>query len=324
METPLVSVIIPCYNHEKYVKEAIESVVQQTYENIELIIINDGSTDNSHKMILGAADVCKDRFKRFRYINKENEGIAKTANVGINLAKGVYISFLASDDIIMSDKIEVLVNEFENLSDNYAVVGGDAQFISGKGNEIYLDEHGVSHLEKKKEFYSSFFAYHTRYRTDFNYKKEFGLYKTFLLGNYIPAMSALIKKQALVNVGLFDEGNFIEDYDIWLKLSKKYKFKYINRSVAYYRLHCNNFSKVSRRKLLVSTAQLFIREKPYCYRNTFKIKWKIGYFNVLLSLLKSEYYTEFFDYFGEINKLDFFVFAMKKIFKYLLKNNGNW
>jgi len=323
MKAPLVSVVMPCYNHEKYVKEAIESIIQQTYENIELIIINDGSTDNSHKIILEIANICKDRFKRFRYIDKKNEGIAKTLNIGIGLSKGTYISFLASDDVIMPDKIEVLVNEFENLSDNYAVVSGDAQFIDGKGNVVYLDKLGVPHFEKKKEFYNSFLVYYTRYRTDFDYKKEFGLYKTFLLGNYIPAMSVLIKKKALIDVGLFDAGCFIEDYDIWLKLSKKYKFEYIGRPVAYYRLHGNNFSKVSIRKLLRSTAQLFVREKPYCYSNNLKVRWEKGYFDVLLNLLKSGYYTEFFDYFGEINKLGFFVFATKKFFKYLWKNNGN-
>jgi len=108
MEAPLVSVITPCYNHEKYVKEAIESVIQQTYENIELIIINDGSANNSHRAILEMANTCEGRFKRFEYINKENEGVTKALNVGIDLSNGKYVSFLASDDIIDERTIEIL------------------------------------------------------------------------------------------------------------------------------------------------------------------------------------------------------------------------
>ena len=323
-EGPLVSVIVPAYNHGQYIGDCLKSIINQTYINIELIVINDGSSDNTHNVILSLSDECRKRFKRFVYVNKEkNEGIAKTLNQGIELSKGKYISFLASDDIIMPYKFEVLVSEFEKLGNDYAVVCGDATFIDSKGNRVYLDEQGSAFYKRAEEYYDSFLEYYTRYRTDFDYKKDFGLYETFLLGNYIPAMATILHSEALKDVGLFDEGNFIEDYDMWLKLSRRYKFKYVQKVVACYRIHESNSVKVLRKELVLSTTKLLIREKPYSYRNGLKKKWETGYSGSLIGLLKTKQYRSFLKYFWKVNIVEFFILNTTRFLKRFLRNLQN-
>ena len=85
---PLVTAVIPVYNHEKYVAESIRSIIQQTYRNIELIVINDGSKDRSHEVVLGLTEECKRRFVRFEYINRENRGLSATLDQALGMAKG--------------------------------------------------------------------------------------------------------------------------------------------------------------------------------------------------------------------------------------------
>ncbi|WP_083829471.1 glycosyltransferase family A protein [Oceanimonas sp. GK1] len=97
---PLVSVVIPCYNHAQFVQESIQSVIDQDYENIELIIIDDGSKDNSVEVIQEMIPACEERFKRFEFRHRPNKGLCATLNEGIGLAAGDIIGFCSSDDIL--------------------------------------------------------------------------------------------------------------------------------------------------------------------------------------------------------------------------------
>ena len=120
MDSALVSVIMPVYNGEKYLKEAIFSILNQTYQNFELIIIDDGSTDNSIKII----NELKSKFSKIIYSpNKKNIGVSATRNRGMKLAKGKYIAFMDADDISPLYRFEKQVEFMENNSD-YGLVGG--------------------------------------------------------------------------------------------------------------------------------------------------------------------------------------------------------
>lgn len=108
----LVSVIVPIYNVEKYIKECVESIINQTYKNLEIILINDGSTDDSYK-------ICKkysDQDSRIVLIDKENGGSASAKNYGLKIAKGDYISFVDSDDFIELDMIEYMLNTIKKFN----------------------------------------------------------------------------------------------------------------------------------------------------------------------------------------------------------------
>ncbi|MDR2407780.1 MAG: glycosyltransferase family 2 protein, partial [Bacteroidales bacterium] len=122
-QLPLVSVIIPAYNHEKYVQETITSIIEQTYKNIELIIINDGSKDATWQRILEMQDVCKARFTRVDFSTQENSGTCITLNRLIEKTHGEYVYLIASDDKAAPEAIE---KEYAFLSKNpdYALAVG--------------------------------------------------------------------------------------------------------------------------------------------------------------------------------------------------------
>ena len=107
---PLVSVIIPLYNQKQYIGRAIKSVLRQTYSPIEIIVVNDGSTDNPHEILISYLD-------KIRIITQSNKGLAAARNAGFNIAKGKYIQFLDADDTILKNKIETQTNILENNND---------------------------------------------------------------------------------------------------------------------------------------------------------------------------------------------------------------
>src|SRR5690606_36436728 len=109
----LVTIIIPCYNAEKYIAETIESVINQTYKNWELIVVNDGSTDNSPDII--KEFVANDN--RIAFIDKPNSGVSDSRNKGLEKAKGEYIAFLDADDVWIENNLEVKVNNLYNYND---------------------------------------------------------------------------------------------------------------------------------------------------------------------------------------------------------------
>lgn len=110
-----VSIIVPIYNSEKYLKKCIDSLIKQTHKNIEILLINDGSTDGSEKVIKKYKD------KRIKYISKKNEGIGKTRNLGIEKSKGKYLMFIDSDDYIKKDCVEKMFNYAESNNSDLVV-----------------------------------------------------------------------------------------------------------------------------------------------------------------------------------------------------------
>ena len=247
-DLPLVSVIIPCYNHEKYVTEAIESVINQSYQNIELIVIDDGSKDNSIKVIQKLADKY-----RFVFIHRKNKGLSATLNEGIKISKGTYFCVLASDDIYILDKIEKQVLFMEH----------NKEYGMCYGNMIQLDNKKIVNKTKVK-----------------NAKNGFVFDELLMFNFVIPALTVMIKKDIFNSIGFFDEKSFIEDYDMWLRISDKYKIGYLNQYLGYYRIHETNISKQT---LNMYKAQKIIIQKWSEYKNYHKAlkKWKMIWFNVL-------------------------------------------
>lgn len=211
---PLVSVVIPCYNHAVYVKECILSVVGQDYRNIELIIIDDGSSDASIREIEAMCDLCESRFTRFMFVHRENRGLCNTLNQALEWCEGRYYSALASDDVWLSFKISRQVKYLEQHPEAVAVFGG----------VTLIDELG--HILRKVEKQGSF-----------------GFQQIFLSRYFLPAPTALVRRQELQEIG-YDPEIKIEDWNIWLKLSKLTGKQLVSLgdSVTLYRKHANNMS----------------------------------------------------------------------------------
>ena len=136
---PLVSVIIPAYNHENYVQETISSIINQTYQNIELIIIDDGSKDSTWQKILELKDKCEKRFSNVIFQTQKNEGTRKTLNKLLSLTKGEYIYLIASDDLAKPNAIELQANFLLNNKE-YGLVVGDNEIIDEKSTICYWDK----------------------------------------------------------------------------------------------------------------------------------------------------------------------------------------
>jgi alpha-1,3-rhamnosyltransferase len=213
---PLVSVIIPSYNHEKYVEQAILSVINQTYKNIELIIIDDGSKDNSPYLIKELIN----RNNSFKIIFEiqDNMGLCKTLNKSIRMAKGEFVAILASDDMYLPNRIEECVNVLLNAKSNICAVYSDGFIINGNGMKI------------------------GRFSDKYTIPIGKNIYKELLIGNWIAALSVLYRRSSLFECGLFDENIEVEDYDMLLKLAQKFKFEYIPKPLFLYRLHGLNYS----------------------------------------------------------------------------------
>lgn len=212
---PLVSVVIPCYNHEKFVQDSIQSVIDQTYENIELIIIDDGSKDNSVVKIEEMIDLCEKRFTRFDFRSRPNKGLSSTLNEALEWCEGKYFSPIASDDQMLNYKTSMQVKYLENNSSFVAVFGG-VQLIDE-------DNKKLEKLVSKARSYTF---------------KDIIMHKHDLL-----APTQMIRKETIKEVGGYDSNLFIEDWYMWLLLSEEGNIFSMNEIFALYRQHDNNISK---------------------------------------------------------------------------------
>ncbi|MBV6624297.1 MAG: glycosyltransferase [Rivularia sp. (in: Bacteria)] len=208
--TPLISVIIPVYNGEKTIRQTIESVLNQTYTNLELIVINDGSRDLTLNVICSIKDY---RLKVFSY---DNAGVCMSRNRGIERARGQFISFLNADDTWTRDKLEAQLKALEaNPQASVAYSWVD-----------YIDEYG--------EFIRD--GNHITINGD--------AYEQLLIQNVLEnGSNPLIRRQALINTGTFNELlTLAEDWDMWLRLAKRYDFVTVPRPQVLYRASSRSVS----------------------------------------------------------------------------------
>ncbi len=243
---PLVSVLIPSYNHEKFIQKAIKSVINQTYENLELIIVDDGSSDLTFQKMNEMKEECERRFKRVHFETKENEGVCATVNRLIELAKGEYFYEMASDDLAKENIVEKEVNFLIN-NPKYAVAVGNSEFINMEDKIAYWDENKNLVYDKNKAKYLTFvdFLKTQRPYIDFN-SEEFGTYSSFTFGNYIPN-GFTVRKEVFEKIGKYTKEAPLEDLWFMLQVSKYYKIKYLDEILFQYRCHeTNNISNTEK------------------------------------------------------------------------------
>lgn len=210
---PLVSVIIPAYNYEAYVRLAIQSVIAQSYRNIEIIVVDDGSTD-------GTSDAVRSFGSRVRYFLKDNGGLSVARNFGIDKAKGDFFLFLDADDELEPTAIELMHNCMLELSADYALIACSFSKINEEGDVIGAQGNIPSG------------------DTDITCRQ-------LILRNRFP-VTALIRRRAIINCGIFDpefgSGLGSEDRDMWVRIASVYKVRMLAGHLLRKRVHGLNMS----------------------------------------------------------------------------------
>ena len=213
LKNPHISVIVTTYNRANFIERAIKSILNQSYQDFEIIIVDDGSTDNTEEIIKGYED------RRINYIrHKKNRGTSAARNIGIKRASGEYIAFLDSDDEWLPEKLERQVVVLQNESTEVGVVYSNLRYIDENGKDMH------KLLCPKKEGY---------------------IYKDLLGENCVgPPSTLLIRKECFNQVGLFDSlQDAHEDWDMWIRIAKFYRFALIKIPLVKYRLHSDQISK---------------------------------------------------------------------------------
>jgi glycosyltransferase involved in cell wall biosynthesis len=209
MALPLVSIICLSYNHERFVREAIESVLHQTYPNIQIIVVDDASTDesvNEIKKIIG------DRNVECLFL-KENLGNCAAFNRGLALAKGEYIVDFATDDVMMPERIARQVTFFQSLDESYGVVFTDAEYIDANG-KIF------------RNHYEYLFQQRLLDRVP-----QGDVYRDVLTTYFIAAPTMLVRKKVFDAIGGYDEQLAYEDFDFWVRSSRIFKYGLLNEKL---------------------------------------------------------------------------------------------
>ncbi len=238
MKNPKLSVVMPVFNSEKYLKQSVKSVLNQTYKDFEFIIINDGSTDKTLSIIKTFKD------SRIKIIsNKKNLGVAKSLNLGLKKSKGEYVARFDGDDISFPDRFETQVN-FLNKNKEYVLVGSQADLIDGKGNLIRKTSLPESDLKIRNKI---------------------------IFRNPIIHPSVMFRKNVVFYLkGYREIFNGAEDYDLWFRLLKFGKFKNFSTPLIKRRWHSEvvtqkNHIRIELKALFVRIVNLlnyFVCRKP--------------------------------------------------------------
>lgn len=258
-EQGLVSVVIPVYNGEKYIEETVRSVLDQTYTNVEVLCIIDGTKDQSHSIIKQLND---DRIKLFEH---ENKGATYTRNRGLSLATGEYIIFLDQDDVIKPEYFELAIQEMVRTNSSGVAVNG--QVIDSQGQILRR----LYRVNKPKLTLGS-----------------------LLKGNQMyTASQVLLKRQTVSEIGGFDiKADQADDWDMWINQARRGKLVFLDRDLLRYRLHDANqhwdHDKMLRSELHIVERKLSGERNPQAIKSYSYLRYseRTGDWSALSTALK--------------------------------------
>lgn len=206
MTSPRVSALVPAYNRAKYIREAIESALAQTFDDLEVVVVDDGSTDNTAEVVRGIDD------PRVRYLHQPNGGVSAALNTACRAAHGEFVAMLGSDDAWLAHQVETLLDVITQQPDA-SLAYGRAQAMDAAGRPL-PQMLGVSLKYPGRELAS------------------------LLYGDCVCGLACLIRKDALERAGGFDERLIAnEDWDLWIRMAEFSHFAFRDEILARYRMH---------------------------------------------------------------------------------------
>lgn len=256
---PLVSVLLPSYNHEQYIQAAIESVYQQTYKNIELIVIDDGSTDKSVDILTKLQNEYG-----FVFLQQENQGLIATLEKLGSLAKGEYISLFSSDDLYHPEKIDVLVSYLEN-NNQFSMVYSKIGLINSKSESIAVIDEPY---------------------------QEGDIFFQLLCGDFfINGLATLVRSEVYFSHTRMN--SYIDDLQFWLALARHHQIGFVDKVTAYYRIHNNHLSK-DLIKMQQSEYEILIQYAEVKNFSFAMNKWNLRWFRAFVPCYKTTAIQKFF------------------------------
>jgi len=264
MSLPLITIICISHNHEKYLSEAVNSVINQSYQNIETIIVDNGSRDDSQKLIKKLAS---DHPGIKMILLNENLGNCRAFNLALAESKGEYIIDLSADDVLLPDRTEEGLNSFKEYGQEYGVNYTDAVYIdnSGKilGQHYKRDEKGLLK----------------------DHVPEGNIYADLLARYFICTPTMMIRKSVFTQLGGYDENLTYEDFDFWIRSGKITKYCYTDKILVKKRVLENSLSSNQYKQnsnMLSSTYQVCLKAeelneseseiKALCQRSKFEFR----------------------------------------------------
>lgn len=260
---PLVSVILPTYNRATFVKRTIESVLNQTYDNLEILVIDDGSSDETERVVKGI-----DHNQVIYIKNKVNQGIQKSLNTGIKSAKGKYLARIDDQDIWLDEqKLEKQVQFMEKHKD-YVLTGTGVIFVNTDGVEIYRYLHPQTDLELRKSLLSK---------------------------NHFTHSSVLLRKEAVIKIGGYGENELlrhVEDYDLWLKMGmigKMYNFPTYSVSYVVDEKGLSGQNRIEQIKKNLELVHKYKNNYPHYYKSVVRFYFRLIVYGYLKLFFLSKF-----------------------------------
>lgn len=270
---PWVTVVCTCFNHQNYVVAALESVVEQQYPNVQLIVIDNASSDQSVSRIQSFVQANPS----VTFIqNPRNIGLCRAFNQGLRRARGHYVIDLSADDILLPDRLTRQVERFEQLPPEYAVVFTNAAYIDA--HDQFLEHHyPVNNLGKSLEIVPSGYVF-----------------KKILEKYYICTPTMMMRRSVLDELGGYDESLDYEDFDFWVRSARHYAYAYMDEVLTHKRRLPNSLSMQviePHNRLLASTLNV-------CYKAFDRCQTPDEYHALagrVRQFLRKSFYTEQFE-----------------------------
>jgi Glycosyltransferases involved in cell wall biogenesis len=251
IDPELVSVIIPAYNRARYIREAISSVIGQSYPALELLVHDDGSSDETWSAMMEMKEACLARFRRVEFTQAPNAGVCLTLNRLLEAARGAYIYRLDSDDLAKPEAVATL-RDFLEANPAYGLAVGDDELIDSQGRRFYWTEKRRVVYSPDQAAYLTFAGFLKKMRPEINFDSDdFGDYRSLLSGNYVPG--GYLTRKSLTDQIRYTPLAPLEDHYFMMQVAKAAKLKFIDQILYSYRWHDNN--TVTRRRSSRSAAR---------------------------------------------------------------------
>lgn len=261
ISSPIVSIIIPSYNYARFLPDAVDSALAQTYRPIEVLIIDDGSTD-------GTRDLVESRYGKkpeIRYIYKENQGLSAARNTGIQEARGSWLAFLDADDRLLPQFIIKSLEAYSRLPETVALVAGQVSLIDAQGQSI-----------PDRIYYPSA-------------EKEISTIDLLVMNRFAPAV--MVKKEAFEACGLFDIAlKASEDRDMWIRISGRCRIFRLSEKLLEVRRHGKNMSSNGLRQAACIRQVLLKAYRSDVIKGWHRIYWMkiISYYLYQIAILDTQ------------------------------------